>query len=191
MNILNHFSFQFSKFVVKTVNLSLVPNEHHHLVEFSPVMIVSFQRAKRGVSYTHYFIGVLAYVVISKHFIWKSFFTFKDELPQMILSGLHKYLSVASVMLPVIVKPNAILKTKFVNIQVFHISLEKKVKIGNIELTAIQEHLLRCNYFPSLENFSILTRESNDFKLKIMGSLLLVRHKPVLNKANSSLPFEQ
>ena len=64
----------------------------------------------------------------------------------------------------------------------------KKVKIGNKKFTAIQEHLLYCNYSPSLEGFSILTRESNDFKLKIMESLLIARNKPILNKANFSLP---
>ena len=67
----------------------------------------------------------------------------------------------------------------------------KKVKIDNNKLTAIQEHLLCCcNYCPSFEDFSILTRESNDFKLKIMESLLIARDKPILNKADSSLPLE-
>ena len=37
----------------------------------NPVMKVSFQRTKRGDFYKHYFIGVLAYVVISRHFILK------------------------------------------------------------------------------------------------------------------------
>ena len=35
-------------------------------------MKVLFQRTKRGDFYTHYFIEILAYVVISKNFIWKS-----------------------------------------------------------------------------------------------------------------------
>ena len=68
--------------------------------------------------------------------------------------------------------------------------LEKKVKIDNNKLTAIQEHLLHCNYSPSFEEFSILTRKSNDFKLKIMESLLIARDKPILNMADSSLPLE-
>ena len=65
----------------------------------------------------------------------------------------------------------------------------KKVKIDNKKLTAIQEHLLCCNYSPTFEDFSILTRESNDFKLKIMESLLIARDKPILN-TDSSLPVE-
>ena len=54
----------------------------------------------------------------------------------------------------------------------------------------IQEHLLCCNYSPFFEDFSILTRKSNDFKLKIMESLLIEYVKPVLNKADSSLRLE-
>ena len=68
--------------------------------------------------------------------------------------------------------------------------LEKKVKIDNNNLTAIQEHILRCNYSPSFEKFSILTRESNDFKLKIMESLLIARDKSIVNKVDSSLHME-
>ena len=67
---------------------------------------------------------------------------------------------------------------------------EKKVKIDSNKLTAIQEHLLCCNYRPSFEHFSILTRKSNDFKLRIMESLRIARNKPILNKADSSLPLE-
>ena len=68
----------------------------------------------------------------------------------------------------------------------------KKIKIDNNKLTVIQEHLLCCNYSPSFEDLSILTRESNDFKLKIMESLLIAHDKPhdKLNKADSSLPLE-
>ena len=43
----------------------------------------------------------------------------------------------------------------------------KEVKTDNNKLTAIQEQLFCCNYSPSFEDFSILTRESNDFKLTI------------------------
>ena len=67
----------------------------------------------------------------------------------------------------------------------------KKLKIDNNKLTAFQEHLLYYNYSPSYEDFSILTRESDVFELKIMDSLLLARDKPCLNKADSSLPLEQ
>ena len=58
------------------------------------------------------------------------------------------------------------------------------------QLTVIQEHLLYCSYSPSFEDFSILTRESNDFRLKIMESLLITVDKGILNKADSSVPLE-
>ena len=60
-----------SKFVVKTVNLSLVFTENKHLVKFSSIMKVLFQCTKRRDFYTHQFKEVLAYVVILIHFIWK------------------------------------------------------------------------------------------------------------------------
>ena len=47
IKILAHFSFYTTKFVVKTVNLSLVFTENQHLVEFSPIMKVSSQHTKR------------------------------------------------------------------------------------------------------------------------------------------------
>ena len=60
----------------------------------------------------------------------------------------------------------------------------------NNKQTAFEEHLLRYNHSPSSEDFSILTVESNDFKLKTEESLLLARDKPILNKADSSWPLE-
>ena len=41
-----------------------------------------------------------------------------------------------------------------------------------------------------LWRFSILTREVNNSKLKIMESLLIARDKPCLKKAGSSLPLQ-
>ena len=66
----------------------------------------------------------------------------------------------------------------------------KKVRIDNNKLTAIQEHLLCCNYSPSFEDFSILTKENNDLKLKIMERLLTALDEPILNRPDSSLPLK-
>ena len=54
------------------MNLSLVLTENPHFLEFSSITKVSFRRTKREDFYTHCFIGVLAYVVISRHLILKS-----------------------------------------------------------------------------------------------------------------------
>ena len=104
--------------------------ENQHLVGFSPIMKVSFQRTKREDFYTHYFIRVLAYVVISRHFLLKSI-TWR---------------------------------------------LSWKTIIRQILLIRVLNHF----YSPSYEDFSILTRESNDIKLKIMESFLIVRINLVL-----------
>ena len=87
-------------------------------------------------------------------------------------------------------KPNAILNCEFEKILGSSYLAGKKVKTDSNKLTAIQEHFLCCNYSPSLEEFSILTRESNQFTLKITENPLIVRYKPVLNNAHSSLPLE-
>ena len=83
------------------------------------------------------------------------------------------------------VRPNIILKSKLVNEHsgISHLS-GKKVKIDNNKLKATQEHLLRCNYPSSFEDFSILIRESNNFKL---NGLLIAHDKSVPNKVNFSL----
>ena len=47
----------------------IIFTENQHLVGFSPVMKAS--RTKREDFYTHYVLGILAYTVISRHFILK------------------------------------------------------------------------------------------------------------------------
>ena len=118
----------------------------------------------------------------------KSFFTFNDKLLKMLLSGLvSKYSDCNATYYG---KAKRHFKVQICeHLSISHLTGKKK-KIDNKKLTAIHEHLLCCNYSPSYEDFSILTRESNDFKLKIMESLLIACDKPCLNKADSSLPLE-
>ena len=49
---------------------------------------------------------------------------------------------------------------------------------------------LLTSYCQSFEDFFILTREINDYKLKVMESPLIACDKPVLYKVNSSFPLE-
>ena len=56
-------SFFMSKPVIET--------ESQNLKVFSPIVRVTFQRTKKEDFHTNYFIGVSAYVVILRHFIWK------------------------------------------------------------------------------------------------------------------------
>ena len=120
----------------------------------------------------------------------KSFFTFKDKLPKMFLSGVVYQFKCGGCNATYYGKTKRHFKVRICkHLGISHLA-DKKVKTGNNKLTAIQEHLLCCNYSPSFEDFSILTRESNDFKLKIMENLLIASDKPVLKKADSSLPLE-
>ena len=78
-------------------------------------------------------------------------------------------------MLPIMVRPNVWICE---HLGISHLT-GKKVKIDNNKLTMIQKHLLCCNYSPSYEDFFILTRESNDFKLKITESLQIASDNPL------------
>ena len=54
----------------------------------------------------------------------------------------------------------------------------------------IFDHLLLDGHKASFDNFSILLKESNAFKLQLKESLLISREKPVLNKNIYSFPLE-
>ena len=56
----------------------------------------------------------------------KGFFIFKDKLPKILFTGLVQSITVVATILPIMLRPNAILKSEFVNIQALHISLEKR-----------------------------------------------------------------
>ena len=108
----------------------------------------------------------------------KTFFTFKDKLPKMLLSGLVYKYKCDGCNATYYGKTKRHFKVQICeHLGISHLT-EKKVKIDNNKLTAIQEHLLCCNYSPSFEDFSILTRESNGFKL-------IAGEKPFLNNADS------
>ena len=129
-------------------------------------------------------------IVVTSPVRVKSFFTIKDKLPKMLLSGLVYQYKCGGCNVTYYGKTKRHFKVPICeHLGISHLT-GKKVKIDNNKLMAIQEHLLCCNYSPSFEDFSILTRESNDFKLKIMESLLTARDKPILKKADSSLPLE-
>ena len=121
----------------------------------------------------------------------KSNFNFKDKLPSMLLSGLVYMFKCGGYNATCYGKTKRHFKFRICeHLGISHLT-GKKVEIDSNKVTAIQEHLLCWNYSPSFEDFSLLTWESNDFKLKIMERLLIARDKPVLNKADSSLPLEQ
>ena len=56
--------------------------------------------------------------------------------------------------------------------------------------SAIKEQYLLYNHLPDFEDFSILTRNSNNFKITLMESLLIDRDHPLLNEKKQSLSLE-
>ena len=56
--------------------------------------------------------------------------------------------------------------------------------------SSIKEHFLFCNQATDFKDFSILATNNNNFKVMLMGSLLINRDHPPLNKNNQSLPLE-
>ena len=56
--------------------------------------------------------------------------------------------------------------------------------------SAIKEHHLFCNHSSGFDNFSILASSNYDFKVTLMGSLLINRDHPPLNKNSHSLALE-
>ena len=120
----------------------------------------------------------------------KSLFTFNDNLSKMLLSELAVKYKCGGCIATYYGKAKRYFKFWiYEHLDISHLT-RKKVKIDNNKLTAIQEHFLCCNYSPSVEGFSILNRQSNDFKLNIMERLLIAHDKPILNKPDSSLPLE-
>ena len=129
-------------------------------------------------------------IVFTSHVRVKTFFTFKVKLPKRLLSGLVYKYKCGGCNATYCGKTKRHFKVQTCEyLGISHLT-EKKVRIDDNKLTAIQLHLLCCNCSPSFEDFSILTRENKDFKLKIMESLLIARDKPILNKADSFLPLE-
>ena len=54
----------------------------------------------------------------------------------------------------------------------------------------IKEQYLLHNHLPDFEDFSILTRNNNNFKITLMESLLINRDHPLLNQKKQSLFLE-
>ena len=89
----------------------------------------------------------------------KSFFTFKDQLPKILLSGLAYKYKCGGCNATYYGKTTCHIKVRICErLGISHLT-GKMVKIHKIKLTAIQEHF--CNCSPSFEDLSIFTRESN------------------------------
>ena len=120
----------------------------------------------------------------------KSFFTFKYKLPKIFLSDLFTSITVVAAMLPITVRRDRILKSEFVRVWPFRISLVKRWRLTKISSQRSKNTSYVETMLKSFGDFSILSKENDHFKLNIMESLLIVRQKPVLDKADSLLSLK-
>ena len=72
----------------------------------------------------------------------------------------------------------------------FGISALTGKRVQGDDDSAITEHLLFCNHTTDFEDFSIFATNNNDFQIMLMGSLLISRDHPPLNKNKQSFPLE-
>ena len=72
-----------------------------------------------------------------------------------------------------------------------HLSLSSLTdkRVNNNKKSAVKDHCLFFNHVGSFEDFSILTYESNPFKLLIKEALLVSRNKSLLNQQVKSIPL--
>ena len=71
-----------------------------------------------------------------------------------------------------------------------HLSALTGKRVNNNTKSAVKDHCLFFNRVGSFEDFSILTYESNPFKLLIEEALLVSRDKRLLNKQVKSIPLQ-
>ena len=62
-------------------------------------------------------------------------------------------------------------------------------RLKNINQSAISDHLLTCDCNINFNDFTILSKDSNNFNLLVKESLLIARDKAILNETVKSLPL--
>ena len=62
--------------------------------------------------------------------------------------------------------------------------------LKNVKQSPISDHVLTCGYNINFNDFTILSKDSNNINLLIKESLLIARDKPILNKTVKSFPLE-
>ena len=114
-----------------------------------------------------------------------NFFPLKDKIPSFLGSGIVYKFQCCSCNTTYYGKTKRHFKVRMCEHLEISALTGKRVK-GDGDCT-INEHLLFCSHTPNLEDFSILATNNNDFKVTLIGSLLINRDHPPLNKNKQSL----
>ena len=117
-----------------------------------------------------------------------NFFTFKDQIPIFLRSGIVYKFKCSGCNATYYGKTKRHFKVRMCEHLGVSALTGKRVKGDND--SAIKEHHLFCNHSSGFDDFSILASNNNDFKVTLMESLLINRDHPPLNKNRHSLPLE-
>ena len=90
-------------------------------------------------------------------------------------------------MLFITAKQNTIFKSAAEHMRISHLT-NKRLK--NVKQSAISDHTLTCDCNINFNDFTILSKDSNDINLFIKESLLIACDEPILNKTVKFFPLE-
>ena len=70
-------------------------------------------------------------------------------------------------------------------------TMKRRPSKSKTEATAVYEHILSTGHLGSIDDFEVIAREStrNDFFLRVKESLLIKKHKPIMNENEASTPL--
>ena len=70
--------------------------------------------------------------------------------------------------------------------------MKRRPSKSKTEATAVYEHISSTGHLGSIDDFEVIAREStrNDFFLRVKESLLIKKHKPIMNENEASTPSE-
>ena len=102
-----------------------------------------------------------------------NFFTIKDTIPVLMVLALFINLCVVAAVVPIIAKTKHHFKVRMCEHLEVSALTGKTVKGDNNSV--IKEHHLSYNHLSDFKDFSILASNNNDFKVTLMGSLLINR----------------
>ena len=69
------------------------------------------------------------------------------------------------------------------------VSARTDKNIKSTKNSPVHDYMLACNNVVSFEDFSVLSNGTNDFMIKLQGSLLIHCNGPQLNKTSESAPL--
>ena len=117
-----------------------------------------------------------------------SLFCFKDKVPQYLKSGLIYKFTCGTCNGTYIGKSKRHQKTRFCEHLGISALTGKPVK--TVKPSAVSDHRMVCHSEASMESFSILGGDSNNWHLLIKESLFIHKFKPVLNANIQSVPLK-